>query len=135
MKNKKSYIDTYETIYPVDIVVANKACSIEELRELYTYSDGVILDDDVCNKFCTTCTVRRIEDGRYAILIKFNEEKLPKWANPKEDLVDSCAHEALHAALDIYEYVGQKVDNRNNEDLAYFIGWIAARIYRTVTRK
>ena len=32
---KKKYIDIYPTIYRVDLVVANEAATLEELKELY----------------------------------------------------------------------------------------------------
>ena len=54
MKDKKSIIDTYTTIYFVDIVVANKYTTLDELKQLYTYCDGTELDDSITKSECTS---------------------------------------------------------------------------------
>ena len=39
MKNKnKAIIDTYETMYDIDIVVANRGVTLEKLQKLFVYS-------------------------------------------------------------------------------------------------
>lgn len=137
MKNNKnkSYIDTYETIYPVYIVVANRHTTLEQLKKLYKYSDGVELDEEVMQNMCITCTCTRKSDNRPVILIKYNRDSAIKGTNKSIDLVNTCAHEATHAVLDIYSYIGDNVDSKEQEHTAYFIGYVAGCMYETLTKK
>lgn len=59
----------------------------------------------------------RKETNRGGILIWYRSKK--------EITVDSIAHEALHAALEIFDYLGGRVDNQNQEYICYLTGWIA----------
>lgn len=133
MKNKKSIIDTYETIYYVDLVVANKYTTLEELKELYTYSDGQELDDCVMSADASTCTARRKSDGKDCIIVKHNKDC--KWKNKKLDFINTISHEAGHVCLDIYERVGQNICNCSPEPFCYLLGWAAECIYTTWTKK
>ena len=46
MKNKKkARIDTYNTIYDMDVVVANELVTLKKLRELFEYTDGKELEE------------------------------------------------------------------------------------------
>lgn len=35
------------------------------------------------------------------------------------------SHEATHAAIDIFDYIGASPDPKNQEPFAYLVGWIA----------
>lgn len=39
--------------------------------------------------------------------------------------VGNIAHESIHAACEILDYVGSFIDTKNQEHLAYLAGWIA----------
>ena len=132
---KKSIIDTYKTIYYVDIVVANRYTTLEELSELYTYSDGVELDDAILNCECITATCRRKSDNHDVILIKQNKNSKIKGTNKHFDLINAVCHEAGHAALDIYEHMHQDICNCSPEPFCYLLGYIAECAYKTLSKK
>jgi hypothetical protein len=136
MKNKKkAIIDTYETLYGVDIVVANRQVSLDKLRKLYTYGDGVMLDDFIADGLATTAIVKRISDNKTCILIKDNKDTDVKSVDKKLDYINTIAHESLHAVLDIYDIINQKVCTCTPEPMCYLIGYIAECVYKTLTKK
>ena len=132
---KKSIIDTYTTIYFIDIVVANKYVTLEELKELYTYSDGTELDEFVIKYNATTCTCTRKSDNKSVVLIKYNDNSKLKNVNKKLDLINTIGHEATHAALCIYENICQNVCFCSSEPFCYLQGYIAECVYKTLTKK
>lgn len=131
----KSIIDTYKTIYLVDIVIANKYATLEELQELYTYSDGVELDEYIVNAQCTTSTCKRKSDNMDVILIKYNYDTKIKSINKKLDFINTICHEAGHVVLDIYERINQNVCNCSPEPFCYLLGYVAECAYKTLTKK
>lgn len=136
MKNKtKAIIDTYETMYGVDIVVANRQVSLDKLRKLYTYGDGVMLDDFIAEGLATTAVVKRISDNKTCILIKDNKDTDVKSVDKKLDYINTIAHESLHAVLDIYDIIDQKICTCSPEPMCYLIGYIAECVYKTLTKK
>lgn len=134
-KQKKAIIDTYETLYGVDIVVANRQVSLEKLQKLYTYGDGVILDNFITDALATTAVVKRISDNKTCILIKDNKDSDVKSIDKKLDHINTIAHESLHAVLDIYDIIQQKVCTCTPEPMCYLIGYIAECVYKTLTKK
>jgi hypothetical protein len=136
MKNskKKSIIDTYTTIYFVDIVVANKYTTLEELKELYTYSDGTELDDQVLGGNACTATCIRKSDNCSVCLIKYNNDTKRKNINKQLDLINTVCHEAGHVVLDIYESIGQNVCNCSPEPFCYLLGYVSECIYKTLKK-
>lgn len=130
-----SIIDTYSTIYYVDIVIANKYATLEELKELYTYSDGVELDESILNCECTTSTCKRKSDNKDIILIKYNRDSKIKGTDKKVDLINTVCHEAGHVVLDIYEHMNQQVCNCSPEPFCYLLGYVAECAYKTLTKK
>ena len=134
-KQKKAIIDTYETLYGVDIVVANRQVSLEKLQKLYTYGDGVMLDDFIIDGLATTAVVKRISDNKTCILIKDNKDSDVKSIDKKLDHINTIAHESLHAVLDIYDIIQQKVCTCTPEPMCYLIGYIAECVYKTLTKK
>ena len=135
MTKKKKHIDTYETPYDVHIVIANEAVTLEDLQKKYKYCNDKELHDDFTQFIATTARCTDKATGRNVVLIKYNHSSRFKDVDKKLDFINTVSHEALHAALDIYAYIGQDVDVNNNESLAYFIGWISERIYKTWTKK
>lgn len=65
-----------------------------------------------------TVVCRRLKpDVRGGVLIRF-ENKAAMTAK-------NIAHEAVHAALDIFDYVNARISSDNQEPFAYLVGWIA----------
>lgn len=132
---KKSIIDTYSTIYYVDIVVANKYTTLDQLKELYIYSDGTELDNKITSCECTSSTCIRKSDNKSVILIKYNSDCKIVGTNKKLDLINTICHESGHAALDIYDHMRQSVCNCSPEPFCYLLGYIAECVYKTLTKK
>lgn len=135
MKDKNSIIDTYSTIYYVDIVVANKYTTIDELKELYTFSDGEELNDSILGCECTTSTCTRKADNKDCILVKYNRDCKIVGLNKTVELINTIAHEAGHCVLDIYDHMNQRVCNCSSEPFCYLLGYIAGCIYTTLSKK
>lgn len=133
MKNK--HIDTYTTVYPVYLVVANEAVTLEDLKKDFVYSDKGELDEDILNCQCSTSKVYNKKTNRYCMLVKFNHRTDYKDDDKTTDLVNTVAHEAGHVVLDIYDFIGASVDINNQEPFTYEVGYIAECIYKTLTKK
>ena len=138
MKKTKGHIDTYKSMYPVLLVVANKDVTIEELRKQFLECDGTELQDDDMNH-TTGIVIRAIRksDERAVILVRMNGEdsfykdKLER----KIEFIYRIAHEAEHVALTTYERIDETVCNNCQEPFAYYIGWIVECICKTVFKK
>lgn len=138
MKNKKkARIDTYSTIYDMDIVVANELVTLKKLRELFEYRDGKELEECYTDWDVVTGSLKRKSDGAYVVLIKFNRisDGFVSSGDKLLDMIDVCTHEATHAALDIYKSVSAEIDMENQETFAYFVAYIAERIAKTLLNK
>lgn len=136
MNKNRAIIDTYETIYGVDIVVANRNVSLKKLQSLYTYPDGVILDDYIIEAMATSAIVKRIKDGKTCILIKDNKDSSVKGVNKIVDRINTIAHESLHAVFYLYENImDNKLCGCSSEPACYLIGYIAECVYKTLTKK
>lgn len=133
--SKKSIIDTYSTIYFVDIVVANQYATLEELQELYKFPDGDELDNSILDCECTTSTIRRKEDSKDCILVKYNRPTRIKSIDKTVDFINTISHEATHVALDIYEHMNQNVCFCSPEPFCYLQGYAAECIYSTLVKK
>ena len=134
-KQKKAIIDTYETLYGIDIVVANRQVSLEKLQKLFVYNDGATIDNFIIDGLATTCVVKRISDNKTCVLIKDNKDTDVKSVDKKLDYINTIAHESLHATLDIYDIISQKVCTCTPEPMCYLIGYIAECVYKTLTKK
>ena len=133
MKNK--HIDTYTTVYPVYLVVANEAVTLEDLKKDFVYSDKNELDEDVLDCQCSTSKVYNKKTNRYCMLVKFNHRTDYKDDDKTTDLINTAAHEAGHVVLDIYDFIGASVDINNQEPFTYELGYIAECIYKTLIKK
>ena len=131
---KKSRIDTYETIYYVDVVVANEYATLEELQKLYIYSDGVELDDQIIKNVASTSTIRRKSDDKDYILVKFNGYKKVKCVDKKTEIYNTIAHEAGHVCIDIYDHMRQDICPCSPEPFCYLLGWVTQCIYKTLKK-
>ena len=135
MKNKKARIDTYETVYYIDLVVANKYVTLKDLQKLYTYSDEVELDEDIIAGDCTTTKVLRKSDNKRCVLVKHNHLTTITSIPKDIDFINTIGHEAGHVVLDIYESIGQSVCSCSQEPFCYLLGWVTDRIYKTLKSK
>lgn len=135
--NKKARIDTYSTIYDMDFVVANEHVTLDELKKLFKYSNDQELDEDQEKLNCCTSIVKRKSDNATCLLVKFNNngDGFSSSGDDLLDLVDTCSHEAVHVATDIYNCVGATIDVENQENFAYFVGYITERILKTLLNK
>ena len=135
MKKHKSIIDTYETLYQIDIVVANKYSTVEELKKKYKYSNDTPLDDFITTGICTTSVVNRLSDNKTCILIKYNHDTKIKSLDPVLDFINTVCHESGHVTLEIYRAIGQDVCPCSQEPFCYLLGFAAECIYKTLKKK
>lgn len=133
-KAKKKHIDTYTTIYPVEIVIANESVQLEDLKKLYTFSDGTELNDSITDAIASTSTCTRKSDNCPIVLIKFCGKKDGTKIDLPE-LIGDIAHESLHATLDIFDYLNEGICYTHQEPVAYLIGFISTCAYNTLVKK
>ena len=133
---KKKHIDTYSSIYPVDLVVANETVTLKDLQKKYSYDNEEELTEDIIEGLATTSRCKDKNTGKYVILVKYNHNTTVKGDDKRLCFINTVSHEAVHVAMDIYSFIGEKVyPNDENELLAYLIGWITQCIYKTLTKK
>lgn len=135
MKDKKKRIDTYETIYYVDIIVANQYVTLEELKDLYTFADEVELDNSILDGDATTSTVLRKSDNKYCVLVKFNHLSKCKSISKNLDFINTISHEAGHVVMNIYDYIRQHICTCSQEPFCYLLGYATECIYKTLKNK
>ena len=100
-------------IYPRKLWVSIGA-STEELQERFGKEDiKKDLDDSY---YAETYSVQQKEPLLGGVLIRFQDLK----AMTPENM----AHEATHAALEIFDYCDCRIDVENQEPFAYLVGWI-----------
>ena len=134
-KTKKGIIDTYyNEIYEVYLAVANEYATLKQLKDRYTFSDGVELTDGILNGSCSTSTCKDKKTEAIVMLVKYNHESYDKARERRTELVNIVSHEATHVALDTYELCGQNVCFCSPEPFCYLQAWAAERIYKTLTK-
>lgn len=104
-------------VYPRKIWVAVGG-DIGSLRASFCQNDGEQLDFKDMDKYsASTTAVTDKETGLFGELI---------WFPKKSDMrVFTIAHEAVHAAIDIFDDCDCRIDAGNQEPFAYLVGWIA----------
>lgn len=136
MKNKnKPRLDTYETHYDVDLVVANKYVKLEKLQKLYKYVSDNELDESTIDGAATTNICRRKSDNKLTILVYLAEKNTYRPGDKFLYNINTAAHEAVHACHDIYDYCGVLIEPQNQEHTAYFIGYLTECIMKTMLNK
>lgn len=132
-KTNKSIIDVYETIYNVDLVVANKYTTIKQLNKVYSDLNKEDLTDGDCVAYTEKGYNRKT--NKPVIIVRYIHDC--SWAADKKvDLINTAAHEALHVCMYIYSKIEEDVyKNDSNELFAYLIGWVTECIYKTWTKK
>lgn len=137
---KQPHLDTYTTVYPMDIVVANEYVTIEQLRELFTYSDGKELEDSFLDKESFTATTvgffKRRSDNKLVSFVVYLRDTNVK-TDIKADRVNTIAHEAAHIAMDIFNFIGATISSytTDQEAFAHLVGYVAECIYKTINKK
>jgi len=60
---------------------------------------------------------------------------LVRFENRKAINVETISHESSHIAMEIFGFIGAKVDLSNQEPFSYLVGWIADCINQVKTGK
>ena len=131
-KKKKVYIDTYESIYPVLLVVANEAATAKDINKYFKWGDGCdVLDSELDN--CDGCVVKllRRSDQQKVLLVKINKTRSGL------DTIGIAVHEAGHVILSTYNFIEDKIcsDDGKQEPFCYYLEWVTQCIYKTMTKK
>ena len=116
-KSESKVVEFDPQVYPRKIWVAVGG-DIGTLRASFCQNDGEQLDFKDMDKYsASTTAVTEKDTGLFGELI---------WFPTKSDMrFDYIAHEATHAAMDIFGDIGIVPDVNNQEPLAYLVGWIA----------
>ena len=100
-------------IYP-RLLWVTYGCPTSVLKDMF---DGDVSNMDKHSNADVINCRRTKPDVRGGILIRFRR---------KSDMtMENIAHEAVHAALDIFDYVEARIASDNQEPFAYLVGWIA----------
>lgn len=106
-------------IYQFDLQIYHRrlwvsvGVSTEELQSRFGKENISDMDDSY---YAETNTVQQKEPLLGGVLVRFQELK----AMTPENI----AHEAAHAALEIFDYCGCRIDIGNQEPFAYLVGWV-----------
>lgn len=98
-------------IYPRKLWVA-VGVPTEELNEKFV--DEIKDMDDSTD--AETLPIQQKEPLLGGVLVRFE--------NLKSMRPDNIAHEATHAALEIFDYVDARIQYDNQEPFAYLVGWV-----------
>lgn len=130
-KKKKCIIDEYKTVYGFSLfVILNADKSVVDKRFGFRDDDSSIIDDKWSPY--TAYTVMGAYDkstNRDCEIIVIN-----KLYNTTDD-INTFAHEAFHAAVDILESCHIKLSDDTNEVFAYLIGYFAECINKTANKQ
>lgn len=130
---KKSIIDVYPTIYSIDLVVANRYTTIEQINKRFETVEHKDFTDSDCIAWTNVGYNKKTKNA--VIIVKYCRDSDVVGVNKKYDLINTCSHEAVHACMFIYSKIGEDVyKNDSNELLAYLVGWITECIYKTLTK-
>ncbi len=139
MKTKKKvHIDTYESIFPTLLVVANSATTTKQIAKDYCWYDGVELEDSDFNN-CCGCVIRamRKSDRQKVTLVKINFDHT-KPGKSEEFLNDvaTLVHEAGHVVLDTYNYIEDRIctEGCKQEAFCYYLEWVFKCVYKTMMK-
>lgn len=132
-KKKKFIIDKYtQSVYPIQNLYICKNYTQKDIDKYFRYTDNCKLDLDFsADAICYTGVADK--DNKYCILVLLNDCLFD--AKTEYYLERVCAHEAIHAALYMYKYMGQKVSYDNcNEPFAYLNEYIFDCILKTAKK-
>jgi hypothetical protein len=118
---KKGNMEVHEfdfCIYPrkLFIAVGKNPCSLKDMF-LYINGEEFDLKDEKLNTAAAyTCSVELKKDGKLGVLVWF--------PNRSSMSARYCAHEAVHAALEVCGDIGVEVHFDNQEPLAYLVDYV-----------
>ena len=134
MKNK-SIIDTYTTIYPVNIVVCNKYTTLKDIRNKYKYSDGTEILDIFNTYDAVTIKCISKKDNAKCILIYHMKD----YGDNNKERIDNrlkiIVHECSHAIMFTYELIGEDICLEQQEPFAYYMEYIFECVLKTLNKK
>lgn len=110
-------------VYPRKIWVSVAA----PLKELNEFFESPYDDMDISEDATVTVNRRMNPEPMGGVLIRFK--------NKGAMTVGTITHEAVHAALEVFDYVGASVDTKNQEPFAYLCGYISDCINSVKTGK
>lgn len=130
-KKKKCIIDEYNTVYGFSLfVILNADKSVVDKRFGFRDDDSSIIDDKWSSY--TAYTIMGTYDkstNKDCEIIVIN-----KLYNTTDD-INTFAHEAFHAAVDILDSCHIKLSDDTNEAFAYLIGYFAECINKTANKQ
>lgn len=129
--NKKSIIvDKYPTIYSWDIYVIVNPNKID-IDKLFEWKEdhSTIYDEEIQKLTAVTCTgVWDKKNNKQCMVIIITSLK------DDEYNINTYAHEAFHASMDILESCHVKYSEDSCEAFAYMVGYVTECIYKTVKK-
>uniref|UniRef100_A0AAU8B7V9 IrrE N-terminal-like domain-containing protein n=1 Tax=Dulem virus 42 TaxID=3145760 RepID=A0AAU8B7V9_9CAUD len=127
-KKKKSIIDIYNpVIYPIELHVC-KNVDYSILSKKYEL-EGHGKDIDIA---LTIFGVKELQTDKSICLVILNSEA--KGFKDKANIVNTCAHEASHYVIDMFDFIGNNITQDTHEPVAYLAGWAASCIYKTAIK-
>lgn len=138
MSKKRFKLDTYQTVYNIDLVVCYGDMSTKELQALYRKLNDSELDDDFNSSRAWCSALIRKSDGATILFVKINKDFNDGFTSSGDELLDmiNCAsHEAAHCALYLFSIVGANSEDNNSEPFAYLLGYFTERIMKTLLNK
>ena len=130
--DKKKRKDKYEiNIYGIEVHVLINYTDADVKSEYVKY-DKEPIDDDLTDsmdsKGMQWGIIRDKETKVKVCIVNINTTK----AESILDLVNTCAHEALHATFSITDFVEIRLDRGSEEAYSYLTGYITECIYKTL---
>lgn len=130
MDKKKFIIDKYNTVYSFDIYVVGNP-NKESLDKLFEWAvDHTSIYDVKYNDYSayTSSGVLDKQTKKECIIITLNGLK------DEYDNINTYAHEAFHAAMDILEACRVPYCDESAEAYAYLVGYITECVYKTAKK-
>ena len=114
-KSKTQIHEFHPEVYPRRVWIV-KGGKLDALKDMFCKRDMSDINFEGLYEGYVD-SVQRREDGAYGELIWFPQVT----AMPTSHI----CHEATHAAIDIFDDCGCRIDAENQEPFAYLVGWIA----------
>ena len=137
MKNKQIINKYEEPIFSSSTIYIVKNANISSLTKLFDYKNAKPgefksnLEENISQYTgLTYYGVIEKKTGRYVILIILTD-----WDKYKPAIINTLAHESLHAAFRMMQYNEIDLDKSTNELFANLVGWITECCYKTYYKK
>lgn len=136
-KKNKIIIDKYiRPIYIPHILYVCKYYTKEDIDKMFEFTDGTsIIEEETGQYSATTCYgVRDKATKKLCIVVLLSEELTKHIRKNKEEVWNTCSHEAFHVADEILRYCDIQLCDGSKESYAYMVGWAAECIFKTVAK-